>query len=55
VDNSDTDPAAASAFDYIRIHAVREAVHHVGGDLIADVADEGGHCQPGYRLASGLA
>jgi hypothetical protein len=41
--------------DYLWTYAVGEAVHHVLGDFVADVTDEGRHQQPGERIAPGQA
>jgi len=43
------------AADHRRIDAIGQAVHDVGGDFVADVADQRGNRQSGYRVAPGLA
>src|SRR5690242_17957572 len=38
-----------------RVHAVGQAVDDIAGDLVADMADECGDHEPGYRVAPGLS
>ena len=55
VDNSGDRPRGSHCrTDHVRVYAVCEAAHDVGGDLVADVTDEGGYGKPGHRVTPRL-